>query len=264
MLTPPSDVGASELFLKLLEPEPSEVIDFPRKGPDGKPIAQIRIRVLGMEFHDQARIKAFKFFKEKGYSGDDLQNISMREVVGDQIAKELIAMACLTAKEQGLSGNDGTPIYGRIFRDASEVDKLRPDELTVLFNAYKLVQDKYGPLEHNTDVERWVKRLAEGGETLPLLSLDLPELATLASSLAGKVYGIFRVLASQWEELPPTLASRLGKFSSDMSFYSGLPGTYEELIMDSRNDVIELEDAVALARTMKAHDRLQDDLAADD
>lgn len=259
MLQPPKDVEASELFQKLLEPEPSEVIDFPRKDGQGNPVGKVRIRALGMEHHDQARIRAFRFFKDKGYSGDDLQNISMREVVGDQIAKELIAMACLTAASQGTDGNTGEPIYGRIFHSAAQVDKLRPDELTVLFNAYKLVQDKYGPLEHNTDIERWVKRLMEGGETLPLLSLDLPELASLTSSLAGKVYGISRVLASQWSELPDTLASRLERYISDISSYSGLADDSEQATTESLVDeMIELDDAITLSRTMKAHDRLKD------
>lgn len=264
MIAPPKDVEASELFRKLIEPEPSEVLDFPRKGPDGKPIAKIRIRALEMEHHDSARIKAFKYFKDKGYSGDDLKNISMREVVGDQIAKELIAMACLTAAEQGTNGNDGSPIYGRIFHSAEQVSKLRPDELTVLFNAYKLVQDKYGPLEHTADVDLWVKRLMEGGETLPLLSLDLPELASLTSSLAGKVYGMSRVLASQWSELPPTLASRLEKYVSDIAYFSGLRDDFDDPTMDFSNEDLELEDALTLARTMKAHDRLNDALTEDE
>ncbi len=262
-LGPPGDVPANELFLKLLEPQPSEVIDFPRKGPDGKAVEKIRIAVLPHEQHDRARILAFQYFKEKGYDRADLEHVSMREVVGDRVAKELIAIACLTAKEQFRDAN-GNPVYGRWFRNAEDVGQLRAHEVTVLFNAYKMVQEKYGPFEHSANVDAWVKRLVEGGETFPLLSLDLPELASLTSSLAERLSITYRVLASRWKELPDTCQSALERSCSGITSWSLPPDELHAFLESSAEFDIDVDDAVELSRKTSAADRLKDALSSDD
>jgi hypothetical protein len=142
---PPKKVDASELFLKLMEaPRPSEVVDFPRLDRDGKPLFQIRIQVLRMDEHDQARIIAQQKLKARRIANEDLNSAAIKEVLGDAVAKELIAMACLTVDP--MEGSD-PPVYGRVFRDGEDVGKLSADEVLVLFNAYQLVQHKYGPFE---------------------------------------------------------------------------------------------------------------------
>src|SRR6478735_3063549 len=112
MALPPRDVAPSALFLKLLEtPRPSEVIDFPRFGSDGKPIDQIRIQTLTSEDQDRARAAAHADMKRRGFAPEDIGSYGIREVYADAVAKEVIAMACLTA--DGVDLGKETPTYGR-------------------------------------------------------------------------------------------------------------------------------------------------------
>lgn len=249
---PPSDVPPSELFLKLLEPQPSEVMDFPRKDRNGKPVGQIRIRVLSQEEHDMARVLARADMKARGFETEDLQSDEIREVTGDQIAKELIAMACLDVNSHIKNPDTDEPVYGRVFTSAREVGKLRAPEVSALFRAYMLVQDKFGPTEHDCDVDAWVNRLAEGGQSFPLLSQDLPELASLTCSLAEKISFMCLVLGSQWEELPPTCQSALEPCCSGIGSWLEqrelpVPGCGES----SPGDDITIEDAVYLDRSLR-------------
>src|SRR4051812_35627040 len=111
-------------------PRPSEVIDFPRKDEAGNQIGQIRGEIVTSDEHDKARELAHDRLKKRGISNDDMSAPAIREVLGDAIAKELIAMACLTAKNQ--SGDPQRPLYGREFRNAVDVGKLGADEILVL------------------------------------------------------------------------------------------------------------------------------------
>lgn len=260
---PPKDVEPSELFLKLLEPQPAEVIDFPRKGHDGKPISQIRIRVLSQEEHDSARIRAFSSLKAKGFSPDDLQDIGMREVVGDRVAKELIAIACTEATSNLDDAATGQPIYARVFHSADDVGKLRAHEVSVLFNAYILVQDKWGPREHDTDVDAWVNRLAEGGNAFPLLSLDLPDLVELATSLAERVSTICHVLGSQWSTLPSTCQSDLERYCMGIGSWCEQQENCFPAALEKSEVDVSLESAVDLERRTASVDRVRD-LASED
>lgn len=259
---PPKDVPASELFLKLTEaPRPTEVVDFPRKDRNGKPVAQIRVQVLKMEEHDMARIKAHEALKRRRFDSDDLKSVTMSEVAGDAVAKELLAMACLTV--ESASRDDDAPLYGRIFRDARDLDQLTADEIAILFTLYLQVQHKYGPYEKivqdDADLEAWLKRLQEGGSEFPLLQLPSPQLVELASSLAGKTFSLCRILASQWESLPTTLASDLEScFSGIRSF--GEPAddsseTGSESLPDPLglpgDEPISMQAAAEMARRMK-------------
>lgn len=189
---PSKDIPASELFLKLIEaPRPTEVIDYPRKDPEtGLAVGRIRIQVLTQEEHDRARIAAHRKMKEQGFDKDDLAGATIQEVLGDSVARELLAMACLTA--DGVSfGEDEKPVYGRVFRDADDLKKLGSDEIAVLFNAYIVTQAKYGPFESSissaADVDAWVTRLMEGGSSFLLLQLPLPALVELTWLLAQRV-----------------------------------------------------------------------------
>ena len=213
-LKPPADVAPSALFQKLIEmPRPSEVVDFPRNDERGKPIAQIRIQTLESTEHDKAREQAHAKLKGRGISNEDMAAPALREVLGDAIAKELIAMSCLTANNQ--SGDDNAPYYGREFRNGEDVGRLRADEILVLFNTYHLVQHKYGPIERNlseADIDAWIVRLQEGAAEFPLLNLALPQLVLLAQSLAQRHYTLCSIMASQLSSLPPTLAALLEPF----------------------------------------------------
>lgn len=225
MAGPPDDVPASELFLKLLEPQPSEVIDFPRRQANGEPYGQIRIQVLDIDAHERARKTVHRQLKQKDeITGDDYKDATIQEVAGDMVARELLALACVTAKSMDLG--DGKETYARIFRNADDLKKLRANEVAFLFNAYILVQAKYGPFEKTIgspeDVSAWIKRLQEGGSEFPLLRLELPPLVELAFSLAERAYLLSDILESQWSTLPDTLKSRLDGCSMGTGFYGGL------------------------------------------
>jgi hypothetical protein len=235
MPLPPPDVPADELWLKLSEPKPSEVIDFPRKD-GGKPIGRIRIQVLSMEDHNRARLSAQNELRKSAalvgltkLEANDMLSPAVQEVLGDLTAHELLAMACLReAAFIGPGTDPDRPTYPRLFREANELRaKLTSQETLVLFNAYLLVQEKYGPFENGAftdeEVSAWVRRLEEGADSFPLLQLSLHRLAQLALLLADRVSSLSRTLASQWGSLPSTLRSDLERFSIHTSFSGKLP-----------------------------------------
>lgn len=212
---PDKNIPASELFLKLMEtPRPSEVVDYPRKDESGNPVGKLRIQVLTQEEHDRARIAAHRTMKEQGLDREDMLGESVKEVLGDTVARELLAMACLT--ESGPDDGNGRPMYGRVFQDAKDLKKIRSDEIAVLFNRYMFIQAKYGPFEtiinDEEELNAWVKRIEEGGSGFPLLQLPLPALVELTSLLARRIYSVSSALESQWSSLPDTLKSSLEKY----------------------------------------------------
>jgi hypothetical protein len=234
-------------------PRPSEVIDFPRKDEAGNPIAKIRIQVLTSEEHDKAREDAHARLKKKGITNDDMSAPAIREVLGDAIAKELIAMSCLTANNQ--SGDPDRPLYGREFRNANDVGKLGADEILVLFNTYHLVQHKYGPIERNlseSDVDAWIVRLQEGAAEFPLLNLALPQLVLLAQSLARRHYTLCLTTASLLKSLPDTSAALLEPFLTGI-ISAGQPADETDHGGSGSSDpeLITVEQAAEIARKMR-------------
>jgi hypothetical protein len=210
MAGPPKDVPASELFQKLLErPEPSVVVDFPRKNEDGKPVGQVRIRVLRMEEHDEARISAIDALKKRGVMTSD---VAYESLLGDGAARELLARACLTDKAAtGTDDSETGPLYGRIFRTAADVNKLTADEVSVLFGYYLQVQKRFGPYEASfqdpQEVNAWVQRLVEGAAAYPLSALPSPDVQELTLCLAQRASRLSEIMSSQPEDLPALLAS---------------------------------------------------------
>jgi hypothetical protein len=263
MAGPPDDVSAKDLFLKLTEPKPtSEPIDFPRKNrATGKPFTRLRIQVLSQLEHERARIEAHRKLRERyNLKTDEMGDITIREVAGDAIAREVLAMACVHESPiKGSEDDESGPKYPRMFRDAEHVSELTAHEIVVLFNAYLLVQEKFGPFESDPmtpeDLNKWIKRLEEGGSELPLLSMSLPQLVQLAYLLAARNYSLFHTLSTQWQSLPDTLKSTLRASCGDISSF-GKPAddsesdgsvSYEPSMS---GEPISLEDAVELARRL--------------
>jgi hypothetical protein len=262
---PPTDISAAELYLKLSEPKPSEVFDWPRNGPDGKPVRRVRVQVLSMKEHELARIEGHRKIKKTyGLKSEDMSDAIIREVAGDAVARELIAMACVHVEPAPGTEHDEErgPRYPRMFRDADHVSELTAHEVLVLFNAYILTQDKFGPFERSVeseaDVDRWIKRLEEGGSEFPLLSLSLPQLVTLAFSLAARTSSLYRALATQWESLPDSSKSTLRDFSETISFYGSAPDEPEESGSESLPEPVlttehelSIDDAKAMALRLR-------------
>jgi hypothetical protein len=224
MAGPPKDVPASELFQKLTsESLPSEVVDFPRLDKHGKPVAQIRIRVLSQRDHDTARKMALERLKRQGLSKDDQTTGIGDALAGDASAKELLALACYTP-DPAIPGDESS--YGRVFADASQVEQLTSDEVAALFNHYINVQYKFGPFERTVTTEQeltdWITRLKEGASSAPLVQLSLPALADLAFRMATRAYKLSAALESQWSSLPPGLQSSLENCSLDTGLFGKL------------------------------------------
>jgi hypothetical protein len=186
-----------------------------------------------------------------------LQSIGLREVMGDLIAKELLSLACWTEEEYGES--NGAPVYGRVFRSGEEVGKvLRSDELAVLFNAYLMVCDKYGPNEHGADIDAWVKRLEEGGSAFPLLSLPLPDLAQLALGLTQRVTLFTKALESQRSNLPPMLVALLDDYGS------GIGSAVSQQENSNQTGTLNSDDVMGLTRKLAAQSALADAMIESD
>lgn len=232
MAMPPQDVAASELFVKLSsEVRPSEVVDFPRKNAKGQTVGKLRIQVLNMEEHDEARLNAERWLiREKGVAKEDLQNPASQEVLGDRIAREVLAKSCVSVEP--IEGSEHTPggvKYHRIFFTPDQLGQLRPDELNTLFVMYKMVQRKFGPyegnLENDEQVTAWERRLAEGASAVPLGRLDWHQSAELITLLAERSYTYSAILASLSSSLPDTLAARLKSWGIGTTSHGVVPAS---------------------------------------
>lgn len=254
MLNPPKDVEPSALFKKLLEtPRPSEVVPFPRKDENGEPIDHVRIIVLTSEEHDKCRERATRYFtEEKKFNSDQMKTHAMRGALSDRIAYEMLVFSCHTAGEQGTDNNTGQPLYPKIFHSPDDVRKvLSAHEIEVLYDSYQLVQDKFGPREHDTNVDMWVERLREGGQHYPLLSLDLAEHVSLTSSLVDRVSSMSDVLESLWNELPPTCQSALERFCLDTTSPTS-PLSESERNPSTESSSLDIDDALGLGEKQRA------------
>lgn len=215
MALPPKDVSAPELFQKLLErPAPSDVIEMPRVG-------SVRVRVLRMDHHNKARALAKQRARtDYGLTNDELEHFA--DLIGDMVAQELIAFACLAPEPIG--GTEDAPQYKRIFRHGGDVAAvLTADEVTVLFTVYNAVQRRYGPFEGNLEsdeeVSAWISVLEEGAESSPLFAAALPRPGALIANLVRRGRALSSILESPPENLPTLLASIpanwvIGTFSS--------------------------------------------------
>lgn len=222
MAGPPEDVPASELFLALQQPRPSEVVKFPRKTLDGRAVGTVRILVLGMVEHDRARLAALEKVRKQHKLGiEETQSGMGKAILEDAAAREILAIACVGETPVAGSEDSHAPRYPRIFPDAESLNKtLSADEVAVLWNCYRLVQTKWGPFEKSIgpgELTQWIRRLVEGGAEFPLQFLSSVPLEDLASSLARRAYLLSVILGYLRPSLPPTLASRLESYCMDIS-----------------------------------------------
>jgi hypothetical protein len=163
MASPPKDVPASELFQRLLaRPAPSMVFPFPRRGEDGEPIGSVRVFVLSDKQLQSARVKARSWMGEQAKSCSPVTEKLDQEIIGDRVAKEILAMSVHEDRQIGDSGH-----YLKMFRHADDVGELTGDELAQLYGAYLVCQQQFGPTDASFDtdeeVNEWVARLSEGG-----------------------------------------------------------------------------------------------------
>ena len=266
---PPKDVEPSELFTRLMQRRPSEVVPYPRDDDQGKPVGNVRIQVLRELDHGTARRKAFETLKAQWTDPQEWNSEAFKSHLGDETAKEVLAMALLEEKANH-GEEEGNPYYKRIFPNAKYIAQLPPNEISALFNAYMVVQHKYGPWDHEARTKKelaaWIERLGEGAREFPLLSLSLPQLVELSSSLAAEVYIISAILSSQWENLPGSLKSHLETYSL-VTYFAGKhaqslkSGDSESFLEDSGS---KLNEPISLEIAKEVAQRMRKDTAADD
>jgi len=240
MAFPPNEVTATDLFLKLsASARPSEIVDFPRRDPYTRlPIGQIRMQVLNLAEYDEARIKAqFWIVDKKRIDKAQLEGQTIKEVLGDRVAKELISMACLSVEPIKGTEETGFPRYLRHFRTADEVDVLLADELEALWMTLQMIQRKWGPYEGNIETAEqataWMKRLVEGGSTLPLGVLGWHHLVELTMLLSERAYTLSALLGTLSSNLPSGLAANLTSWDIGNSSYGKLPASAIEIGLQS-------------------------------
>jgi hypothetical protein len=178
---PPTDIPASELWLKLAQKErPSKVVDFPRKDEDGNPVGQLRIRILTQEEQMASASAAEKTVREhlKEAKRDDL---GYDRLFTDAYCVEVLFRACRDVNDSSKT----------LFPSPKQLRQaLTTEECSMLFQHYWTVSVELGPTVVNMtdeELESWIDRLAEGGSAFPfdLLSSDLQRivLAYMASQL---------------------------------------------------------------------------------
>jgi hypothetical protein len=242
-MMPPKE-SAADTFRALLEkPAPSELVEFPRPG-----LPMVRLRVLNMRQINDARQRAHEAVKER-INPEEFDTPIVREMVGDMVARELLAAATFTEDHK------------RIFAVGADLDMLRDSELAVLFTAWQMVQNKYGAHEGSLTTEEenaWVKRLAEGASAFPLSRCTWHQLVALIMSLSARCYSLSALLDSQFSTLPDTLKSDLRKWNIGTSSFglrvaaASLPGL-SLFASDDELDEVEAEAAgrLAHAETMR-------------
>lgn len=246
---PPND-PPNELLLRLLQrPAASALVDLPSRSTNGTPLAQIRILVLRQEQHDEARSRAEEKLKAQRRVSD-LKSTVGAEILGDAVAKELLAMACHMADP--IDPTADNPVYPLLFRSAQDVGKLSADEVTALFGSYLLVQKKYGPFARDLDedeVNAWIERLTEGASALPLGQLPSQDVAELCLCLARRALCLSKLLDCQqkslpipWESVPPSF--RLDTGSSSEPVADSIPSS------EAASELITQEQAKAAARAI--------------
>jgi hypothetical protein len=207
-----------------------------------------------------------KFKQKYNLSAEDMKDPSVEKMVADAAAREILAACCFHVKPiDGSEGDEGGPRYWRMWRDSDHVNSLSAHEIAVLFRAYQLTQEKFGPYEgggmSKAEQDLWIKRCMEGAAGFPLLSMPLPHLLTFSSSSVERLCSLSDVLASQWSSLPPTLASALEPFLVDTSSFgkpaagSALDGSDESDDVEdpilNPDEVLEVDDAVAVAQRLR-------------
>ena len=164
MAGPPKDVPASELWQKLASAQrPTTIVDYPAKDGDGRPIAQVAIRVLSVAELHGCRANATRYAREQLPDAKPGE-IGYEEIYREDLLAQLLAVACRQPDNVDL------PFFPYGPKD---VRTRTSDELAVLLSAYNEHARVSGPILNEMTVDEmnaWVKRLQEGARTASPLS----------------------------------------------------------------------------------------------
>jgi hypothetical protein len=253
---PPEGVKPSALWLKLQEtPAPSEIVPFPRRGRDGKPIGHLRIMVLTAKQFAMCQMNAHHdaVNRHKWDTAEKQQQAIPAEIIADCVARQVLCMACTVVEPDGDADMGEKVAYAKAFPSPESLLELSKDELAVLFSLYGMVQAKWGPVligMSDDQQDAWIARLAEGGSAFPLRLLDSHQRDQLTLSVAKKLWSLCRAVCGQFEDSPTTLASLSETLDFDISCFGGprLDSLYNGGGLDDPDVDITIEMATELER----------------
>jgi hypothetical protein len=242
MMFPPNDVSPRALFLKLIErPYPSEVVPFPRLDANGKPICMVRIRVLPFEEHEAAQLAAEKRIRNQ-FTAEEYahaeRTASLRQIIDDAVTAEMVSRVVVAV--DAVDGSD-PPVYPTMFINADEVRRLTPDEVSLLFSMYLMVQARFGPYEGSfrteDEIKAWVTRLTDGASAFPLAQIGSRQRDELLLLLATRSSILYSLLDCPPENLPTlleslrtSLATGTGLSSPHAADFASFPVSLKEAI----------------------------------
>lgn len=269
MARPPTDIDASELFLRLQErPKPSAVFPFPHTVADstGKKnsIGDVRIFVLDDDELTDVAFAVRRWGQEKLKDGVGVIAEMDKDTLGDRRAKEILARA--VHEDQVIGGTEdmpGGPKYKRMFVNADSLGILTATELELLFGAYLVTQIQFGPtdasFQDDREVNEWVNRLKEGGGRFLLALLQSHQRDDLLLSLIQRLADTSQVLQeyfegsktdSQLSNLLKSLEFLHTSWRAGIDYYTehAVPSTETQSDVDR---IITQEDALAAAMKVR-------------
>lgn len=181
---PPTDMDAGAAWLAITEaPRPHDLVDFPRKGQDGRPVAQLALVVLTSQETQAATLATEKWVRKimkeaSSLPGREERSEGYPTLFENRASVEILFRCCKRADDLG------KPFFPAPDAIAS---KLSDDEIALLMKDYSMVRTAKGPaIAHMTDDEfnAWVEVLSKGGSLYPLAALSSGATATLLQRMA--------------------------------------------------------------------------------
>jgi hypothetical protein len=165
-------------------PRPSKLVDWPGDSPLPG-YEQIRIIIPAEVEYSKARLAAHKRMSEESkLPVDEWNTPEMAGIVGDLIAKEMLARCCYRDRET----ENGTR-HQRLFGDSKHVEQaLMKDEIAILFDLFICAEHELGPrlaVLSEDELDMWIERLKRGLD--PLARMALPSLVELIRGLLLRV-----------------------------------------------------------------------------
>jgi hypothetical protein len=191
------EIPPNEFVRRLMDEHPSEVLPFPRNGANGKPLFDYRMCVLSQRDLDGCLVDAERYaanqFKQGKKPTDEalgaVRGEAWTEVYNNAKIVEVLLKACRQCEAKTSAA--GKRYYEPLFVGGEQIRSLlTPDEMASLFNAYRNVQFKFGPLFRMLDadqVDAIVNQLEEGWNAYPLQHLESGQLILIVASLAERL-----------------------------------------------------------------------------
>lgn len=184
MSGPPKHIDPPALYSLLTTmPRPYRVVDFPRKGEDGKPLGQVALVPLNQAENIAAGLEA-ELYVRKALPDS---TITPKDAIGYNLAYS--NEACV--QQLWRSVRDASDPTRKVFQKPDDLRRLlTPDETACLFSMWIDACAEVGPMIGALSVaerEAWIDKLIAGGEATPIPFSSLETLRTLVRSLVNRL-----------------------------------------------------------------------------